>query len=214
MKKKTIGISATKLILIIVAIIIVALLVPQFFKKSNKNSLVNNKNATENSTKEDEIIQSIRKAFDTAREEFVINNATIEGYQPIETHTKEDGVEVGTAFDLKNTVISSFGDVTVTDESKDEVSELSLDMFIKDEGQIVELSDGYHVYLSNGNEENEKFITIVYKDSIFSHGMAHYDTENNLVIDSTNGSYPILVAQIRLSDTDVAYYLEPVKSIK
>ena len=68
MKKKTIGISATKLILIIVAIIIVALLVPQFFKKSNKNSLGNNKNATENSTKEDEIIQSIspRKKIEKA----------------------------------------------------------------------------------------------------------------------------------------------------
>ena len=87
-------------------------------------------------------------------------------------------------------------------------------MFIKDEGQVVELSDGYHVYLSNGEEENEKFITIVYKDSVFEHGMAHYDTENNLVIDKTNDTYPVLVAQIRLSNDDVAYYLEPVKSVK
>ena len=44
--------------------------------------------------------------------------------------------------------------------------------------------------------------------------MAHYDTENNLVIDKTNDTYPVLVAQIRLSNDDVAYYLEPVKSVK
>ena len=111
-------------------------------------------------------------------------------------------------------IISSLGENTV-DESKDNVIDhFSLDMFIKDEGQVVELSDGYHVYLSNGEEENEKFITIVYKDSVFEHGMAHYDTENNLVIDKTNDTYPVLVAQIRLSNDDVAYYLEPVKSVK
>ena len=212
--KKTIGISATKVILIIVAILIVVLLVPQLYRKINNNSSENNKNLSENSKREDEIIQNIRSAFDTIREKFIINEATIEGYQPVETHTNDEGVETGTAFDLKNMIISSLGENTV-DESKDNVIDhFSLDMFIKDEGQVVELSDGYHVYLSNGEEENEKFIAIVYKDSTFSHGMAHYDTENNLVIDSTNGSYPILVAQIRLSDTDVAYYLEPVKSVK
>ena len=212
--KKTIGISATKVLLIIVAILIVVLLVPQLYRKINNNSSENNKNLSENSKREDEIIQNIRSAFDTIREKFIINEATIEGYQPVETHTNDEGVETGTAFDLKNMIISSLGENTV-DESKDNVIDhFSLDMFIKDEGQVVELSDGYHVYLSNGNEENEKFITIVYKDLTFSHGMAHYDTENNLVIDSTNGSYPILVAQIRLSDTDVAYYLEPVKSVK
>ena len=212
--KKTIGISATKVILIIVAILIVVLLVPQLYRKINNNSSENNKNLSENSKREDEIIQNIRSAFDTIREKFIINEATIEGYQPVETHTNDEGVETGTAFDLKNMIISSLGENTV-DESKDNVIDhFSLDMFIKDEGQVVELSDGYHVYLSNGEEENEKFITIVYIDSVFEHGMAHYDTENNLVIDKTNDTYPVLVAQIRLSNDDVAYYLEPVKSVK
>lgn len=79
--------------------------------------------------------------------------------------------------------------------------------------KISALKDGYHVYLSVGEEENEKFITIIYKDSSFNHGMAHYNTENNLVIDSTGGIYPILVAQIRLSTDNASYYLEPVKSV-
>lgn len=209
MKKKN-DISVTKVIsiivTIIVAIIVVALLFSQFYKKTNNNNL-------KKSDEEDKIIQEIRNTFDVVRERFVINDATIEGYNPVETHTDDNGTEVGTAFDLKNMVISNLGE-NVTDESKDKISELSLDSFIKDEGQVIELSDGYHVYLSNGDEENEKFITIVYKNSVFNHGMAHYDTENNLVIDKTNNSYPILVAQIRLSNNDFAYYLEPVKSVK
>lgn len=43
--------------------------------------------------------------------------------------------------------------------------------------------------------------------------MAYYDTENNLVVDTTYGTYPILVAQIRLTSNDASYYLEPIKSV-
>ena len=77
----------------------------------------------------------------------------------------------------------------------------------------MDITDGYHVYLSNGEVENEKFITIVYKDSTFCHGMAYYDTENNLVSDTTLAYFPVLVAQIRLTADDASYYLEPIKSI-
>lgn len=44
--------------------------------------------------------------------------------------------------------------------------------------------------------------------------MAYYDTENNITADTTDNLYPILVAQIRLSENDFSYYLEPMKSIK
>ena len=111
--------------------------------------------------KEEEIIQNIRNAFDAGREEFVVNNATIEGYQPSKI---DNGAEINPAIDLKNIVISKLGD-KVIDESNDTTTELSLESLQKESGGKVDLSDGYHVYLVNGEDENIKFITIVYKDA-------------------------------------------------
>src|SRR5699024_9723469 len=96
---------------------------------------------------------------------------------------------------------------------KDKTSDLNLDTLKKNEGEFIELEDGYHVYLSNGENQDEKYITIVYVDSSFNHGMAYYDTENNIVVDTTYGTYPIIVAQIRLTSNDASYYLEPIRSV-
>lgn len=207
--KKTKRISLKTAILIVILVIVaVAAIVLVNLKKVDNESEENSSNI---STREAAIIQNIRNTFDSVREEFVVNTATIEGYNPTSCDIDSDGNGTGTAFDLKNLVVSKLGD-NVIDETENALINLSLDMFEKEEGEQVELINGYHVYLSNG-EENEKFITIVYKDDVFCHGMAHYDTQNNLVIDSSNNLYPVLVAQIRLSDDDLSYYLEPVKSI-
>ena len=204
--EKTKGISFKVVLAIIIAIIVIlAIIVVVSKNKSNKTN-----DRLEKMAKEEEIIQNIRNAFDAGREEFVVNNATIDGYQPSKI---DNGAEINPAIDLKNIVISKLGD-KVIDESNDTTTELSLESLQKESGEKVDLSDGYHVYLTNGEDENIKFITIVYKDATFCHGMAYYDTENNIVADTTDNLYPILVAQIRLSENDFSYYLEPMKSVK
>ncbi len=204
--EKTKGISFKVVLAIIIAVIVILAII--FVVAKNKSNETNDR--LEKMAKEEEIIQNIRNAFDAGREEFVVNNATIEGYQPGKI---DNGAEINPAIDLKNIVISKLGD-KVIDESNDTTTELSLESLQKESGGKVDLSDGYHVYLTNGEDENIKFITIVYKDATFCHGMAYYDTENNIVADTTDNLYPILVAQIRLSENDFSYYLEPMKSVK
>lgn len=204
--EKTKGISFKVVLAIIIAVIVILAII--FVVSKNKSNETNDR--LEKMAKEEEIIQNIRNAFDAGREEFVVNNATIEGYQPSKI---DNGAEINPAIDLKNIVISKLGD-KVIDESNDTTTELSLESLQKESGGKVDLSDGYHVYLTNGEDENIKFITIVYKDATFCHGMAYYDTENNIVADTTENLYPILVAQIRLSENDFSYYLEPMKSVK
>ena len=204
--EKTKGISFKVVLAIIIAVIVILAII--FVVSKNKSNETNDR--LEKMAKEEEIIQKIRNAFDAGREEFVVNNATIEGYQPSKI---DNGAEINPAIDLKNIVISKLGD-KVIDESNDTTTELSLESLQKESGGKVDLSDGYHVYLTNGEDENIKFITIVYKDATFCHGMAYYDTENNIVADTTDNLYPILVAQIRLSENDFSYYLEPMKSVK
>lgn len=204
--EKTKGISFKVVLAIIIAVIVILAII--FVVAKNKSNETNDR--LEKMAKEEEIIQNIRNAFDAGREEFVVNNATIEGYQPSKI---DSGAEINPAIDLKNIVISKLGD-KVIDESNDTTTELSLESLQKESGGKVDLSDGYHVYLVNGEDENIKFITIVYKDATFCHGMAYYDTENNIVADTTDNLYPILVAQIRLSENDFSYYLEPMKSVK
>ena len=204
--EKTKGISFKVVLAIIIAVIVILAII--FVVEINKSNETNDR--LEKMAKEEEIIQNIRNAFDAGREEFVVNNATIEGYQPSKI---DNGAEINPAIDLKNIVISKLGD-KVIDESNDTTTELSLESLQKESGGKVDLSDGYHVYLVNGEDENIKFITIVYKDATFCHGMAYYDTENNIVADTTDNLYPILVAQIRLSENDFSYYLEPMKSVK
>ena len=204
--EKTKGISFKVVLAIIIAVIVILAII--FVVAKNKSNETNDR--LEKMAKEEEIIQNIRNAFDAGREEFVVNNATIEGYQPSKI---DNGAEINPAIDLKNIVISKLGD-KVIDESHDTTTELSLESLQKESGGKVDLSDGYHVYLVNGEDENIKFITIVYKDATFCHGMAYYDTENNIVADTTDNLYPILVAQIRLSENDFSYYLEPMKSVK
>lgn len=204
--EKTKGISFKVVLAIIIAVIVILAII--FVVSKNKSNETNDR--LEKMAKEEEIIQNIRNAFDAGREEFVVNNATIEGYQPSKI---DNGAEINPAIDLKNIVISKLGD-KVIDESNDTTTELSLESLQKESGGEVDLSDGYHVYLTNGEDENIKFITIVYKDATFCHGMAYYDTENNIVADTTDNLYPILVAQIRLSENDFSYYLEPMKSVK
>ena len=204
--EKTKGISFKVVLAIIIAVIVILAII--FVVAKNKSNKTNDR--LEKMAKEEEIIQNIRNAFDAGREEFVVNNATIEGYQPSKI---DNGAEINPAIDLKNIVISKLGD-KVIDESNDTTTELSLESLQKESGGKVDLSDGYHVYLVNGEDENIKFITIVYKDATFCHGMTYYDTENNIVADTTDNLYPILVAQIRLSENDFSYYLEPMKSVK
>lgn len=204
--EKTKGISFKVVLAIIIAVIVILAII--FVVSKNKSNETNDR--LEKMAKEEEIIQNIRNAFDAGREEFVVNNATIEGYQPSKI---DNGAKINPAIDLKNIVISKLGD-KVIDESNDTTTELSLESLQKESGGKVDLSDGYHVYLTNGEDENIKFITIVYKDATFCHGMAYYDTENNIVADTTDNLYPILVAQIRLSENDFSYYLEPMKSVK
>lgn len=204
--EKTKGISFKVVLAIIIAVIVILAII--FVVAKNKSNETNDR--LEKMAKEEEIIQNIRNAFDAGREEFVVNNATIEGYQPSKI---DNGAEINPAIDLKNIVISKLGD-KVIDESNDTTTELSLESLQKESGGKVDLGDGYHVYLVNGEDENIKFITIVYKDATFCHGMAYYDTENNIVADTTDNLYPILVAQIRLSENDFSYYLEPMKSVK
>ena len=204
--EKTKGISFKVVLAIIIAVIVILAII--FVVSKNKSNETNDR--LEKMAKEEEIVQNIRNAFDAGREEFVVNNATIEGYQPSKI---DNGAEINPAIDLKNIVISKLGD-KVIDESNDTTTELSLESLQKESGGKVDLSDGYHVYLTNGEDENIKFITIVYKDATFCHGMAYYDTENNIVADTTDNLYPILVAQIRLSENDFSYYLEPMKSVK
>ena len=204
--EKTKGISFKVVLAIIIAVIVILAII--FVVSKNKSNETNDR--LEKMAKEEEIIQNIRNAFDAGREEFVVNNATIEGYQPSKI---DNGAEINPAIDLKNIVISKLGD-KVIDESNDTTTELSLESLQKESGGKVDLSDGYHVYLTNGEDENIKFITIVYKDATFCHDMAYYDTENNIVADTTDNLYPILVAQIRLSENDFSYYLEPMKSVK
>lgn len=204
--EKTKGISFKVVLAIIIAVIVILAII--FVVAKNKSNETNDR--LEKMAKEEEIIQNIRNAFDAGREEFVVNNATIEGYQPSKI---DNGAEINPAIELKNIVISKLGD-KVIDESNDTTTELSLESLQKESGGKVDLSDGYHVYLVNGEDENIKFITIVYKDATFCHGMAYYDTENNIVADTTDNLYPILVAQIRLSENDFSYYLEPMKSVK
>ena len=204
--EKTKGISFKVVLAIIIAVIVILAII--FVVAKNKSNETNDR--LEKMAKEEGIIQNIRNAFDAGREEFVVNNATIEGYQPSKI---DNGAEINPAIDLKNIVISKLGD-KVIDESNDTTTELSLESLQKESGGKVDLSDGYHVYLTNGEDENIKFITIVYKDATFCHGMAYYDTENNIVADTTDNLYPILVAQIRLSENDFSYYLEPMKSVK
>lgn len=202
--KKSKDISLKFLIAIIIAVLVVILVV--FAISKNKDT----EQKTEIVSKEEEIIQNIRQAFDAGREKFVINDAIIEGYQPSKI---DSDYENSPAVELKNIVVSALGQ-NVTDESQNGLSELNLESLKKSNGEKIEIDDGYHVYLVSGEDENEKFIDIIYKDSTFCHGMAYYDTENNITADTTDNLYPILVAQIRLSENDFSYYLEPMKSIK
>ena len=213
MKQKK-GIPLIKLVIIIVAIIVAIELIFLVIFKLNQTKKQDEEeiDIISTSEKENEIISKIEKAFNKLREEVIINVATIDGYQPSNSYTDTYNSEKGNAFDLKNIIISELGE-NVIDESKDKISDINLDTFKKNEGEFIELDDGYHVYLSNGEAQDVKYITIVYVDSSFNHGMAYYDTENNLVSDSTYGTYPIIVAQIRLTSNDASYYLEPIKSV-
>ena len=212
--KKTKAISFnTALLIVVIVIVAIMLIVFSFLKKPQSETKKPSSSSSNVSSKEDEVIQNIRNAFDAVREEFVVNQATIDGYQPSSFESNSDGVGEGTSLELKDFIISKLGD-NVIDETEKTLVELNLDMFQKSEGEQIELINGYHVYLSSGEDENEKFITIVYKDDVFCHGMAYYNTENNLIIDKSNNLYPVLVAQIRLSQDDLSYYLEPVKSVK
>lgn len=209
MKQKK-GIPLIKLVIIIVAIELIFLVIFKFnqTEKQDEEGI----DITLTSEKENEVISKIENAFNKLREEVIVNVATIDGYQPSNSYIDTDNSEKGNAFDLKNIIVSELGE-NVIDESKDKISNINLDTFKKNEGEFIELNDGYHVYLSNGETQDEKYITIVYVDSSFNHGMAYYDTENNLVVDTTYGTYPILVAQIRLTSNDASYYLEPIKSV-
>lgn len=213
MKQKK-GIPLIKLVIIIVAIIVAIELVFLVIFKFNQTEKQDEEgiDITLTSEKENEVISKIENAFNKLREEVIVNVATIDGYQPSNSYIDTDNSEKGNAFDLKNIIVSELGE-NVIDESKDKISNINLDTFKKNEGEFIELNDGYHVYLSNGETQDEKYITIVYVDSSFNHGMAYYDTENNLVVDTTYGTYPILVAQIRLTSNDASYYLEPIKSV-
>ncbi len=213
MKQKK-GIPLIKLVIIIVAIIVAIELIFLVIFKFNQTKKQDEEgiDITLTSEKENEVISKIENAFNKLREEVIVNVATIDGYQPSNSYIDTDNSEKGNAFDLKNIIISELGE-NVIDESKDKISNINLDTFKKNEGEFIELNDGYHVYLSNGETQDEKYITIVYVDSSFNHGMAYYDTENNLVVDTTYGTYPILVAQIRLTSNDASYYLEPIKSV-
>ncbi len=213
MKQKK-GIPLIKLVIIIVAIIVAIEIVFLIIFKINQDKEPNSDDVdiTLTSEKENEVISKIETAFDKLREQVIVNVATIDGYQPSNSYIDTDNSEKGNAFDLKNIIISELGE-NVIDESKDKTSDLNLDTLKKNEGEFIELEDGYHVYLSNGENQDEKYITIVYVDSSFNHGMAYYDTENNLVVDTTYGTYPIIVAQIRLTSNDASYYLEPIRSV-
>ena len=213
MKQKK-GIPLIKLVIIIVAIIVAIELIFLVIFKFNQTEKQDEEgiDITLTSEKENEVINKIENAFNKLREEVIVNVATIDGYQPSNSYIDTDNSEKGNAFDLKNIIVSELGE-NVIDESKDKISNINLDTFKKNEGEFIELNDGYHVYLSNGETQDEKYITIVYVDSSFNHGMAYYDTENNLVVDTTYGTYPILVAQIRLTSNDASYYLEPIKSV-
>lgn len=213
MKQKK-GIPLIKLVIIIVAIIVAIELIFLVIFKFNQTKKQDEEgiDITLTSEKENEVISKIENAFNKLREEVIVNVATIDGYQPSNSYIDTDNSEKGNAFDLKNIIISELGE-NVIDESKDKILDINLDTFKKNEGEFIELNDGYHVYLSNGETQDEKYITIVYVDSSFNHGMAYYDTENNLVVDTTYGTYPILVAQIRLTSNDASYYLEPIKSV-
>ncbi len=213
MKQKK-GIPLIKLVIIIVAIIVAIELIFLVIFKFNQTEKQDEEgiDITLTSEKENEVISKIENAFNKLREEVIVNVATIDGYQPSNSYIDTDNSEKGNAFDLKNIIVSELGE-NVIDESKDKISNINLDTFKKNEGEFIELNDGYHVYLSNGETQDEKYITIVYVDSSFNHGMAYYDTENNLVVDTTYGTYPILVAQIRLTSNDASYYLEPIKSV-
>ena len=213
MKQKK-GIPLIKLVIIIVAIIVAIELIFLVILKFNQTKKQDEEgiDITLTSEKENEVISKIENAFNKLREEVIVNVATIDGYQPSNSYIDTDNSEKGNAFDLKNIIVSELGE-NVIDESKDKISNINLDTFKKNEGEFIELNDGYHVYLSNGETQDEKYITIVYVDSSFNHGMAYYDTENNLVVDTTYGTYPILVAQIRLTSNDASYYLEPIKSV-
>lgn len=210
MKKK--NVSLLKIIGFILIILLVIGIIYGVSKKISSDS--EKKVKMEISAKEDEIIQHIREAFNEARNEFIIKEATTEDYKPNYLENDNGGNLSGSACDLKNIVVSALGK-NVIDESKMNLSSISLKSYRRDFGKKVdELNDGYHVFLSNGDEESIKFITIIYKDSTFCHGVAYYDTENNIVIDNADNNYPILIAQIRLTDDDVSYYLEPIKSVK
>ena len=213
MKQKK-GIPLIKLVIIIVAIIVAIELIFLVIFKFNQTEKQDEEgiDITLTSEKENEVISKIENAFNKLREEVIVNVATIDGYQPSNSYIDTDNSEKGNAFNLKNIIVSELGE-NVIDESKDKISNINLDTFKKNEGEFIELNDGYHVYLSNGETQDEKYITIVYVDSSFNHGMAYYDTENNLVVDTTYGTYPILVAQIRLTSNDASYYLEPIKSV-
>ena len=213
MKQKK-GIPLIKLVIIIVAIIVAIELIFLVIFKFNQTEKQDEEgiDITLTSEKENEVISKIENAFNKLREEVIVNVATIDGYQPSNSYIDTDNSEKGNAFDLKNIIVSELGE-NVIDESKDKISNINLETFKKNEGEFIELNDGYHVYLSNGETQDEKYIIIVYVDSSFNHGMAYYDTENNLVVDTTYGTYPILVAQIRLNLNDASYYLEPIKSV-
>lgn len=213
--KQNKGISLIKLVIIVVAIIIaieLLILIVSKIKQSQKETEEGEFVNTSTMDEEQKIISNIESSFSKIRDEFLIKKATINEYQPSYAYIDTDSSEKGTAFDLKNIIVSELGE-NVIDESKDKMSEVNLDSFKLEEGGFIDIENGYHVYLSNGENEGEKFITIVYKDDTFNHGMAYYDTENNLVSDITYGTYPILVAQIRLTTEDVSYYLEPIQSV-
>ena len=132
--EKTKGISFKVVLAIIIAVIVILAII--FVVAKNKSNKTNDR--LEKMAKEEEIIQNIRNAFDAGREEFVVNNATIEGYQPSKI---DNGAEINPAIDLKNIVISKLGD-KVIDESNDTTTELSLESLQKESGGKVDLSDG------------------------------------------------------------------------
>ena len=164
MKQKK-GIPLIKLVIIIVAIIVAIELIFLVIFKFNQTEKQDEEgiDITLTSEKENEVISKIENAFNKLREEVIVNVATIDGYQPSNSYIDTDNSEKGNAFDLKNIIVSELGE-NVIDESKDKISNINLDTFKKNEGEFIELNDGYHVYLSNGENQDEKYITIVYVD--------------------------------------------------
>ena len=109
--KKTKAISfKTALLIVVIVIVAIMLIVFSFLKKPQSETKKPSSSSSNVSSKEDEVIQNIRNAFDAVREEFVVNQATIDGYQPSSFESNSDGVGEGTSLELKYFIISKLVD--------------------------------------------------------------------------------------------------------